>query len=276
MGLFGDIGGRLLGDDKGFEAAREAASKNRDLLDAIKDPVYAQYAPELYSNESANYELINDNPLLKSAQMAALAKMAGLADSGLSDVDQAGYEKARDLGGQMQKAGTAAAMENAAARGVGGSGLEFATREIANQEASRRAQDAALTQAADSARQRALYAQAYGNQLAGVRSQDAQTATANAGIINQFNQMNTQNRNATNNANVNSRNDAFKYNEGLKDKTFNNQMARATGQMANNNQMADIAMAQSAQNQAANNTLLNAGLTAYGIANRAPKKPGEF
>lgn len=262
--MLGELATAIFGNDGGFDEARDAARRNRALLDNIKDPIYKEFAPELYTNESANYELIQDNPLLKSAQMAALAKMAGLADSGLSEVDQAGFEKARNLAGQVAKQGNAAALQNAQARGVAGSGLEFAMREMANQDAATRAQDAGLQQAAESARNRALYQQAYGNQLAGVRSQDAQTEAANKGIINRFNEMNTQNRNQVNQANVDQRNNAFKYNENLKDKNFNNQMSRATGQMNINNQMADIGMAESSQRQAQRNALLGAGTSVLG------------
>jgi hypothetical protein len=66
---------------------------------------------------------------------------------------------------------------------------------MANQAAADRAQQAGLQQAADTARQRALYAQAYGNELGNVRGQDLGVESANKGIINMFNQMNTQNRN---------------------------------------------------------------------------------
>jgi hypothetical protein len=274
--MLSDISSAIFGQDGGFDDARKANDANRRLLEAIKLPEYMEFAPELYENETANYELINENPLLKEAQASALAKMAGLAETGLSEVDQAGFEKARSIAGQVQKQGQAAALQNAQARGVGGSGLEFAMKEMANQDAASRAQEAGLQQAADSARQRALYAQAYGQQLAGVRGQDLQAESANKGIINQFNSMNTQNRNAVNNQNVDQRNNAFKYNEGLKDKRFGNEMSKATGVMNNNNQLADINMAQSAQRNAQTGALIGAGAT-LGTAYMAkkPKTPTE-
>lgn len=259
MGLLDIFGG----GDSGFGDARDAVAKNRALYDAIKDPQYQQYAPDLYTNKSADYTLQQDNPLLKSAQMAALAKMSGLADSGLSDVDQAGFEKARSVAGQVQKQGQAAALQNAQSRGVGGSGMEFAMREMANQDAATRAQDAGLSQAAESARQRALYSQAYGQQLAGVRNQDASTAANNTGIINQFNMANTQAQNRTNNANVDQRNNAFQYNEGLKDRTFQNQMTRANGQASANNQLAQIGAAEADQKRARSRALM--GLAGAGL-----------
>lgn len=250
------------GGDDGSDSAKEAIRKNRAIYDAIKDPAYADYNPELYKTETANYELTNDNPLLKSAQMSALAKMAGLADSGLSEVDQAGYEKARSIAGQVQNQGQAAALQNAQARGVGGSGLEFAMKEMGNQAASTRAQDAGLQQAADSARQRAMYQQAYGQQLAGARDQDYRTASQNTGIINQFNNANTQNRNATNQANTDQRNGAFKYNEGTKDKVYNNQLSRAGINTGFNNQQAQIEMASAAARTAQQNAMTDMAIKA--------------
>lgn len=266
MGLL-DI---FTGEDGGFDSARGANAKNRALYQAIQDPTYQQYAPELYSNESSNYALTNEDPLLKSAQMSALAKMAGLADSGLSDVDQAGFEKARSMAGQVAKQGNAAALQNAQTRGVGGSGMEFAMREMANQDAATRAQDAGLSQAADSARQRALYSQAYGQQLAGARDQDNRVNSQNTGIINQFNQANTNARNATNASNVDQRNGAFKYNEGLKDKTYNNQMRRADGMAGINNRESEIGMAESAQQQAKRRGLTGAVGAGVGAAFGGP------
>jgi hypothetical protein len=67
--------------------------------------------------------------------------------TGLSAEDQLNFEKARSLGAQQSQQGAQAALQNAAARGVGGSGLEFGMREQANQEAANRAQTAGLEQA---------------------------------------------------------------------------------------------------------------------------------
>lgn len=237
-------------DDKGFNEARNTLARNRGLYEMIDDPRYAEMLPELLTNESANYELAQENPLLKSAQMGALAKMAGLAETGLSEADEAGFVRARNLAGQVSRGGQAAALQNAASRGVAGSGLEFAMKEAANQEAAQRAQESGLAQAAESARNKALYQTAYGNALAGVRGQDQNMSQSNAGIINRFNEMNTQGRNATNAANANARNQAFQYNQGLQDKKFQNQLTRADRTAGFNNQAAQIAAANEEQKRA--------------------------
>lgn len=246
MGLLGG----LLGDDNGFEAARQANAQNQQLYSDIQLPSYLNYTPELYNGETSNYTLTQDDPVLKSAQEAALNKLANLSDTGLSDVDAQGLAKARAEGNQFAKAGTAAAIQDAQNRGVGGSGMEFALRELANQGGATRANDSGMAQAAQAAQQRAQYNLAYGQQLGQTRDQDYRTNAANTNVINQFNQANTNQRNQTNAANVDQRNDAFKYNEGLKDKNYNNQMHRADSLAGINNRTGEIGAGQAAADDA--------------------------
>lgn len=244
MGLFDSLFG---GGDQGFDEANRNIAKNRALLDQIELPEYQEFNPELYDYISTQSETISEDPLLKSQQLAHLSKLAGLADTGLSDVDAAGFQRARDEGAQLARAGRESAMRDAQNRGVAGGGLEFALREAGNQAGAQAAQNAGLNQAAESARGRLAYQKAFGDELGSVRDQDYRTQAANTGIINEFNKMNTQGRNQAMQGNVDQRNDAFKYNQGLKDKRFNNEMSRATGQMNLNNQQTDIALAQEEQ-----------------------------
>lgn len=217
----------LLGGDSGFGAAQDANDRIRAMYEQIQNPDYKEMVPELYNTESANYQLNTEDPVVKSMQLQALQKMAGLADTGMSDVDAAGYQNAKNIGLQQAHGGTAATIQDMQNRGIAGSGQELAMREIANQGGAQASQQAALAQASDAAKQRALYAQAYGTQLAGVRSQNNQTGQANTDIINRFNQANTNQANQTSAANVDQRNSAFKYNEGLKDKNYENQLGMA-------------------------------------------------
>jgi hypothetical protein len=83
--------------------------------------------------------------------------------------------------------------------------------------------------------------------------------------------MNTQNRNRTNAANVDAKNDAFKYNEGLKDKTYNNQMKRADSMAGLNNRNAEIGMAESAQEQQRKRAM--GGLVGAGLGYAASGSP---
>jgi hypothetical protein len=245
MGLFDAIFGG--GDDSGFKEANNNIAKNRALLDAIDLPQYQEFNPELYDYQSANFETLSEDPLLRSQQIQILNKMAGLSETGLSDVDAAGFQQARDDGAQMARAGRESAMRDAVNRGVGGSGLEFALREMGNQGGAQAAQQAGLGVAAESARGRQAYLKAFGDATGQMRDQDMRLESANKGIINEFNRLNTQGRNQAMQGNVDARNSAFQYNQGLKDKRFNNEMSKATGQMNLNNQQTDIALAKEEQ-----------------------------
>lgn len=236
-GLFGG------GGNSGFDEAMDSVNRNRQLLKDIPIPKYQYMTPDLYDSEAAQYQITQEDPLLRSAQMSALAKMSGLAETGLSQADQADMSRARDQAAQMARGNTEAALQNAQARGVGGSGMEFAMREMASQGGAERARQQGMDVAANAAKQRAMYNQAYGQQLSGARADDARTNQANTNIINQFNQANTQARNQSQQSNANIKNQAFQYNQGLGDKTFQNQMQHAGAQMGLNNEQSRIGMA---------------------------------
>jgi hypothetical protein len=236
----------IFSDDESFKPIVDNIARNRGLYANINLPDYLQYSPELFTTESTDYQTIGEDPLVKSRQMQALQRMAGLAETGLSEVDAAGFARARDEGNQMARAGTQSAIQDAQNRGVAGSGMEFAMREIANQGGAQRAQQAGLDVAANAAKQRALYNTAYADQLGSARDQDFRAGSANTGIINQFNQANTNQRNQTNMNNVNLKNDAFKYNEGLKDRRYDNQIGQADRMAGLNDKNAEARAAQAA------------------------------
>jgi hypothetical protein len=224
----------------------------------IPNETWDTVTPQLYSAQQANATTVQNDPMVKSAQMAALAKMGDLANTGLSDVDQQGYTQARDLGNQMANSGSQAAMQNAQARGIGGSGMEFANREIANQQGAQRAQQAGLQQAADSARQRALYNQAYATGLGNMQQQDTNLSAQNAGILNQFNMANTQAANQGSQYNIaNNYNSQIANNQGrtgVQQNMYGDAVTRAQGQSGANSGMAQGYGAVNAANNSARNT----------------------
>jgi hypothetical protein len=57
----------LFGKDGGFDGARAALEKNRQLFEQIALPEYKTFNPELYDNESYNHQLINEDPVVKAA-----------------------------------------------------------------------------------------------------------------------------------------------------------------------------------------------------------------
>lgn len=277
------IGGMF--DDSGDQAL-EQLKENQRLASLIGLPELKDYRPEEYgysgdyTPEGAIAEKISEDPELRSQQMAVLKKLSGLADTGLSEVDEQGFNQARKIGARTARAGNAAAMQDARVRGVSGSGLEFAMREMANQDGADRAQDAALAQAAESARSRAMYQTAYGNALSNTRGEDFRAGSANTDIANRFNMENTQNRNLAEqsnlqnrqgvmNLNTGERNDAQKYNNEMRQNQFSNQMQKYGAQTGANTGMAQGNFAQNAARTSERNA--NTALLA-GFAMPGPKK----
>lgn len=263
MAGIGSLLDPLLGDND-LSAVRTQIDKNRALYDNIDLPQYKEWVPELINSEEANYALTSDDPKIRSMQMSALSKMAGLADEGLSDADQAEFTHAANQANQIARSGNAAALNNASARGVAGSGLEMLMREQANQDAAQRAQEAGLATAANAAKGRALYNTAFMNGTSQVRDQDAATNRANTSIINDFNQKNTQVRNQTNAANTGMKNDAFQYNQGLKDKNYQNQVGKADRIAGINTQIGNTYAAEQAADNQRNAAIVGAGIGAAG------------
>lgn len=254
----------ILGGDNSADDVKRLMAENQRLFGDLETPEYAEYNPELYDNEIANYQLNSEDPALRSKQLEALSQFGDLANEGLSDTDRAVFAQARGVGDQMARSGTQAALQDAQVRGVGGSGQEFALREAANQGGAQRANEAAVAQAAASAQARQRALEAYANQAGGMRDQDYRNSSANTNVVNDFNKLNTQNRNTTNAANVDAKNSAFKYNQGNQTQAFNNNVAKINGQTGANTGMANAYAAQGAAETADRNQLLQLGATGLG------------
>jgi hypothetical protein len=244
------------------DAAIGALQNSRDMYGNIKAPdlTWQNYDPTAFQSQTANANTVKEDPSLVSNQMDALNRMSGLSQNGLSDVDQAAYARARSDAGQISSQQTGAALQNAQDRGLSGSGMEFAMREQAGQNAANSAQSADLQQAGDAAKMRAMYTQAYGNQAGQIRGQNYNTQSGNANILNQFNMANTQQQNQTAAANTQQSNQAQLTNQqgrtGLQQQTFNNQMARAGGIAQANSGVAQGQAAQDAASTAQTNAMI--------------------
>jgi len=215
------------GGDSGFDAERGRLYDAKRKYENLDLPALQKLALEAYNPETANYTTNKGDAETKSMQLSALKRLAGLAESGMSDEDALAYDKARSVGGQLAKQGTEAAIANAQARGVGGGGMEFAMREMANQGGAQRAHEAALEQAANSARQRAMYNQAYSSALGGFRNQNNQEEAGNTDIINRFNQINTGARNQAGMYNIEGRAQNTRANNAIEQQRYGNR----TGQI---------------------------------------------
>jgi len=247
--------------DNSDEKALQEIAEGKELWGGLETP---DLQWQDYSPESAQYSLNQEDPATLLAQSRAIEQSKLLADQGLSAQDKLGFAQAELMGNQMANSSRQAALQNAAARGVGGSGLEFAMGEMGRQSASDQARMSALQQAAASAQGRAAnqanYTQALGNQ----RDQNYRTQSDNTGIINNFNAMNTQ-----------ARNNAQQYNnEGrlnTQQQNFGNDVTKMNGLTGANQQMANAYGAQNAARTSARNantqavTDLASGLIKGGI-----------
>lgn len=207
-----------------------------------------------FTPEMVDYSLVNEDPMVLYKQLHEMEQLKKMANDGLSAEDVLSFAKGNRMAADRGRRASQAALQNAEARGVAGSGLEFAMREIGNQEATEQARMAAMEQAAATARQRAMNQMAYNQNLAAIRDQDRATKAQNTGIINQFNAMNTGNSNQARLRNIDQRRD----NEQQR---FNNRMARADGVSGARKGLADAHAAKGAADAQGMNSLMQLGGT---------------
>lgn len=210
----GFLGGLLgFGTNDAEEQALKQAQEAADLFKygngglSPYDEPGLNYSPELYSiPENIVAEQITEDPNLKAAQMSALNNMLGLTESGidaksLRDFDINRRKVEEESTGQQE-----AIFNNMAARGLGGSGMEFGLREKANQDAADRLSQAGLALEDQKANTRL---NALNNMLTGagvVRGQDLTVNSRNTDALNRFIEENSRRKWATKNANVDMQN----------------------------------------------------------------------
>lgn len=207
--------------------------------------VFQGYDPYLYGDpEAAQYQQIELQPGTREAQLAALMKIQDLGDGYGAAQNEAAQRQAIMNANQAQKSSRDAAIMNANARGVGGSGLEFALGQQGSQNASNQALLGGLQGAQNMALQRLQSAHDYSQGLGSLRNQDTDLSSRNADIINRFNMYNTNARNAVNQRNVDVRNHAGLSNsQGLNNQRMynfgrNDQNANSVSNFALNKQNA--------------------------------------
>lgn len=308
--LIGGVGGYMLGSDDPSSSMLENLMKQAQ---AIPLPILKEYYPDLYKVVvSLNPEVetavnlgpsemqgISTDPKLRQAQLAALAKLQDVGNSGgrdaqfMADASQMQNDINTNIQGQQ-----GAIMQNLATRGLSGGGSELVARSLAAQQGSNRQAQLASDLNAQ-AQQRALSAIMQSGQLGGqIQNQDfsqqAQKAQA-ADAISKFNAANQQSvlhnnvntannaqqwnaQNTQNNANQNTglTNQADAYNLGLAQQQYQNKLAKyglvsgATNSLANN-----LSNASQRQDQFVGG-MISSGANAY-AANQynQPKQPAQ-
>jgi hypothetical protein len=247
------IGGSF---DHSADDAYNELKKNQDLYNRYQPPElkYGTYNPEAYQATT-----VNENPMLGQDQMQYLSKLANLSDTGLSDADKISYERASGAANDMANQREGAIEQEAASRGAGGGGLSYAMRGDAAQQAANRMHDQGLQTAADSAKMRALYTQAYGTGLGNVRQQNFNNQAANADIMNKFNQLNTSSANQGQQYNINNA-----FNAG--NQNWQNRKDWLAGATGANTGVARGDYAQNAANTSERNNITNAATRLWGAS----------
>lgn len=247
--------------DSSQDDALNQLRQNQDLYRQLQTP---NLTASVYNPEEYQYQTVSQDPTLRAAQNSYLSQLAGLANTGVSDIDKAQYGQAADLANQQMRSANNSALQNAQARGVAGGGMEYAMRSQGDQDALQRANQSNLATAGNAAQMRALYGQAYGNQANNMQNAATGLNAQNAGIINQFNQMNTAGRNQ-----------AQMYNQQLPNQiaqqNYQNQMSRINGMAGANTAMAGGYAAENAANNSARNSNTQLAATAgMGLAGYGP------
>jgi hypothetical protein len=179
-------------------------------LEAPEEVEFGAVDPRLADLALAGPSAMNDievDPRLKDKQLASLEALEELAaGGGMTAQDEANLNRILSQTAQADKGRRDAIMQNASARGMGGSGMALLAQLQSSQAATDRANQTGLD-IAGMAEQRALDAMLQGGQLAGgIRSQDfgEQAAIAEANdAIAKFNAANTNQNSQFNATTVN-------------------------------------------------------------------------
>jgi hypothetical protein len=285
-GLFG-------GGDAGASEMRKATKlmeQNIARLEAIGIPsIEAQRialeSPELVGLLEAEQlgpsaiQGIQEDPRLKAAQMSALEEVSGLAQTGLGAEDRAALNEIRRQAAGMAQAQKATTLQQMQERGMGDSGANLiaqlqsgqAAADMASQQGDRLAAEAAAARRQALGQQASMASQMSQQQLS-LAGQKASAADA----IAQFNAQNRQNVGSQNlsarqniaNQQAANRNQQELYNKGLIQQRFQNEMAKASGVVGQQTNLANqftqqATSAQQAQ-QAQTGALLNLAGTVGG------------
>jgi hypothetical protein len=185
--------------------AQQELVLERMVQEGILTPEDAEY----FAANPTAFETIATDPALQDAQMNALMGLQDVAQSGgLNAQAKARLADIAKEEGVRERGGREAIMQQAQARGQGGSGFEMLNLLKNQQESAGRASDRGTQVSAD-AEARALEALMNSGQMAGnMRSQEFNEKAKKAEAIDALNRFNVQNQTSTNRFNVANRNAA--------------------------------------------------------------------
>lgn len=178
--------------ERELEELKGSAPTAEDLYRPFEDLSWSDY--ELGEDQRQDVlDQMQADPAARAAQMRALSELENIyAQEGLTQTDRAAMELARQESAFAEKAQRDALMQQYAARGIGGSGLELASQMQAQQGGANRAAQMQM-QNQIAARQRALQALQMQGQLGTTaRGQSFNEGAARGGYIDAFNRYNSQ------------------------------------------------------------------------------------
>lgn len=212
-----------------FGQAKDSARAGVDAYKDVDLPSYEELQAELTGlvnsgemtpeqaqavlQQQSEFSGITLDPKLKQAQMEALAQLQEIGQNkGLTAMDRAQLAEIQGEEATQARGAREAILQNAAARGMGGSGLEIMAQ-MKNAQDSATRQSGRDTQVAGLAQQRALQAIQGAGQLGGqMNTQDFEQQAKIAQAKDAINQFNTANQNQFNLANTGARNEAQQFN----------------------------------------------------------------
>lgn len=200
-GLFGGGGG----PSEEELIAMGLLDENGNIAESIPDYILPalNFKPDRYSTpESAAASTVTEDPNLRNAQMAALQSLLTRSNEGVTAEEARATDLSRRKQGETTRGQEEAIINNMAARGVGGSGMEYAMRQAAAQNAGETATQEGLAREATNAEQKRLALGSLLSGTAGVRNQDYTANKGNTDITNDFALENSRRRNAVNQLNT--------------------------------------------------------------------------
>lgn len=284
-----------------FDNAKDSAKQGAAAYNQVNLPTAEELQYQLYEmvnngdmtpeqatavlQQQSELSGITLDPKLKQAQMEALSQLQEIGQNkGLTDMDKAQLAQIQGEEASQARGAREAILQNAQARGMGGSGLEMLSQMKNQQEAATR-QSGRDTQVAGLAQQRALQAIQSAGQLGGQIgqqdfSQQAQIAQAKD-AINQFNaanqnkavlsnqaannaaqQFNLQKQLEVNKANTDIKNQQAAMPSQAKQQVAQNQLSKASGQAGAQNAVTQADLARGQANTQMFGSILGAGATA--------------
>jgi len=207
IGGIGSLLGGLFGSGPSEEELKAMGLLDQNQTLARQQGDYSSpaldYLPSYYSSpEQAQASTVTEDPQMRNAQIAALNSLLTRTNEGITAEELRQQDLSRRAQGETTRGQEEAIMNNMAARGIGGSGQEFALRQQAAQSAGDIASQQGLARESTNAQQKLNALNGLMTGATGVRSNDYTVNKGNADITNQFALENSRRNNAINQANT--------------------------------------------------------------------------